>query len=42
MKVNLHLYQWVLCLLLVVSGNALSGKVLSLDDLKAGSVIAIC
>ena len=41
MKVNLHLYQWVLCLLLMVSGNAMAAKVVSLDDLKAGSVIAI-
>ena len=44
MKRHLHFYQWLLCLLLSISGSVAAysqGKVTSLDELGAGSVIKI-
>lgn len=44
MKRHLHFYQWLLCLLLSISGSVAAysqGRVTSLDDLEAGSVIKI-
>ncbi len=44
MKRYLHFYQWLLCLLLFIGSSAVAysqGKVASLDELKAGSVIKI-